>query len=397
MKEEYSTKSTDREIIFAKAFVVKAKKIAHVMSANYNQKKNAYEAASTSFNKKGSLDINRIHSYRTSDDIFKKQMVVNNGKSHGLVCALDFSISMRTILVPVAMQFLITSLFCKYAKIDFRFFTFTTDTVGAIKTNKPKETFLVNNDRYSRFVDIGNNTMSESELINNFYHIMTFQKTMGRTDAVYNSSYSQKYLNFIKYKFSTMQGTPLVPALYQSYLVAKWLQDSGIQNAKILIINDGDNNYLFRDAEPTSIEDPYSRRIYKNESKDSNGIIASINKMARDNNIDVINIFLGNRISERSFEHILNDYMSIHGKKLSFTPTLFSDFNKKKIISIDNLCYYNKVVIVDSEIFPINVNDHKSLPNTGKSIITKHASDIKSLSILGKIISDFIVKDFSLQ
>lgn len=397
MKEEYSTKATDSEKRFARDFVIKAKKIAHVMAANYNQKKNAYEAASMSFNKKGSLDINRIHSYRTSDDIFKKQMVVNNGKSHGLVCALDFSISMREILIPVAMQFLITSLFCKYTKIDFRFFTFTTDEVGSARTNKPKETFLVNNGKYSRFVDIGNNTMSESELITSFYHIMTFQKTMGRTDAMYNSSYSQPYLNFIKHKFSTMQGTPLVPALYQSYLVAKWLQNSGIQNVKILIINDGDNNYLFRDAEPTSIEDPYSRRIYKNESKDPNGIISSINKMARDNNIDVINIFLGNRISERSFKNILDEYISIHGKKLSFTPTLFADFSKTQIISIDNLCYYNKVVIVNSSIFPINVTGRTLMPNTGKSIINKHASDIKSLSILGKIISDFIVKDFSLQ
>lgn len=394
MKSEFYTASKDGDK--AKEFVIKAKKIANIMAANYNQKKNAYEASLVSFNKSGSLDIGRIHSYKTSDDIFMKKKIVNQGKSHGLVCALDFSVSMRSLLNPIAMQFLITSLFCKYAKIDFRFFTFTSISLYGNKQNSAYKFLLSGGDKYARFVDIGNNTMSESELINSYYDILSFNQL--NNIHKYPNTFSDKYKNYILKKFGSMGGTPLIPAMYQSYLVSKWMQDTGIQNVKILIINDGDNNSMFKtEASPTSIEDPYSKRIYPNEGSTSDSLLSSINKMARDNNIDTFNLFLGNQMSESKLKSILSDYAHIHGNskvtfKYSDVSTLYTKLTIDSICNIDNLCYYNKVVIADAYNFP-RFND-KSNKNSSNYNIKKNAKEIKSLTTIGKLISDFMVKDF---
>ena len=103
-------------------FIGSARKAARKMATRYNQKKQAYVASTECLHKTGNLDMSRIARYRVSDEIFDKRIVTNSGKSHGLVCALDFSWSMDTLLIPMAKQLLILSLFCKYAKIKFQFF-----------------------------------------------------------------------------------------------------------------------------------------------------------------------------------------------------------------------------------------------------------------------------------
>ena len=394
MKEEYTKNSINAAL--AKAFVVKAKKIANTMAANYNQKKNAFEMASSSYSKKGSIDVSRLHAYKTSDDIFKKNLMLNSGNSHGLVCALDFSISMVDELVPIAMQFLITSLFCKYAKIEFRFFTFTSATLG---NNIPTNPFLTSRGKYARFVDIGNSTMSEPQLITAFYEILTFAEAStgcGEISLKKHTNYSIHYLEYIKDKYNQMGATPLIPAMYQSYLVAKWLQEQGIQKVKILIINDGDNNLFFHGDTVSSIEDPYSKRVYSHTSKVEDGLITSINKMARDNDIGVFNLFMSNKPSKAFFSTTITNYTIIHGKgAIEISPAginrIFTTFNEKNIYTIDNLCYFDKVSFINSSIFP-------RLRNTTQSLdISEYTQNNKALTVVGNMISDFMVTDFKLR
>ena len=72
--QEYTTSDgiSEEKKHNALAIINNAKKIARAMAANYNQKKKAFELSKTSYHNTGSLDISRLHSYRTSDDIFRK-------------------------------------------------------------------------------------------------------------------------------------------------------------------------------------------------------------------------------------------------------------------------------------------------------------------------------------
>lgn len=400
-------------------FVSKARKIAHTMAAVYNQKKNAYEAATTTYNKKGTLDIGRIHSYRTSDDIFKRNKVINGGGSHALVCALDFSVSMRGILGSVARQFLINALFCKYAKIEFQFFTYST---CSSYNKKPKNAFLLAGNNYARYVDIGNSTMSEGQLIDSFYDIMLFYISQSATPSS-GINVPKDIKVRIHDKFNSMGSTPLIPALYQSYLLAKTYQERGIQNVSILVINDGDNNCeLKSNGKISSITDPFTKRVYPTlAGSRGDSLICVINRMARDHGINVLNIFLGNIATngvESSLKSIINEYVSIHdGKKVHVDEKDLKqardDMISNHMVQFDNLCYYNKVIIVDTAIFPVTQLErtiernaqyrYKDIKpaqdrydNMTEKLISLHGKETKNMTVLGRIISNFLVTDFKI-
>ena len=67
--------------------------------ANVNSKKEAADASKrTEVAKTGVLDPVSMINYRWSEDIFLKNEIVTDGKSHGMVMFIDWSASMRDIL-----------------------------------------------------------------------------------------------------------------------------------------------------------------------------------------------------------------------------------------------------------------------------------------------------------
>lgn len=392
-------------------FVKNAKTIARTMANNYNQKKKAYEASKTSFHKTGSLDISRIHSYKTSDDLFKKNITMKEGASHGLVCNLDFSGSMSTIIENVAMQFLILALYCKYIKIDFQFFIWT----SKFRTNHENPKYVKNYNAFkqsdgeaARFVDIGNSSMSVEDLIEMFYHLLAHNNASRRY-----AKYSKEYLEFLNGYIGRMSSTPLLAAVYQSYLLAKSMQDRGVQNVNILTINDGDNNcYFVNDDNNTNlnvIEDPYSGRIYTSPgSKDS--LICPINKMIRDNRIKSYNMFLGRRLTHNGLRNVLRSYQDTHGLSGQSGESFLNDeevrvleknLKNNNMAAVDNLCFYNRVMFVSTDMYPsigktLTTNNVSIDDNAVKYLANKKKS-IKMLSSLGIIISNLMVEDFKIE
>lgn len=381
----------------AKALVSNAKKIARTMSASYNQKKKAFESSKTSFHNTGSLDISRIHSYRTSDDIFLKNSILKDGSSHGLICALDYSMSMRSMIPKMAIQFLITSLFCKYSDIKFTFFTFTTGSGNGMPLY----------DGNAIFTEVGNDNMSEKQLIDIFYYMLSYHEQLDGTRTI---SFSPKYLSFLRKTFK-MSMTPLHAAVFQSYLLAKNMKEDGIQNVTILIINDGDNNehfytddnILIKDsAFYGSIEDPFSKRVYTiNDTvkkQSSNMLISPMNRMIRDNGIKIINMYLNefqyypvsDTISEYVKDTDKDDINIISNNRDKYN----ADMVTKMYTEVNNLCYYNSVLFINTKVFPSIGN---SLDNKASDIITNHRKKIKSLTVIGKYLSDKMVEDFKIK
>lgn len=402
-------------ITAALKFVNSAKKIARTMANNYNQKKKAYEASQTSFHQHGSLDISRIHSYRTSDDIFRKSVITKEGASHGLVCSLDFSVSMAGILDSVAMQFLITSLFCKYIKIDFQFFSWTSERRNSHNSMaKGLNKFPQAGHDYARFVNIGDNSMSESMLIETFYHILSLQKLEEG-----GNKFSSEYRNYIRKTLGDMNSTPLLAALYQSYLLAHEMKERGIQNVNILTINDGDNNCYFltesgdRYESINSIESPFSRRLYTISSNSNNNnnnrlLVSLINKMTRDDGIKTYNMFLNNNLMYNNgykIKNCINSYKAYHDGefpviKNNTWKNINEEVTKNLMVEIKNLCFYDSVLFVDVNMFPklSNKNEFDGI-NSANAVnyIASRANDIKKLTTLGTFLSDLMVSDFKIM
>jgi hypothetical protein len=70
----------------------------------FELRKNADQLKRASVAKTGDLNLNKIHNYKFSEDIFKKITVIPGGKSHGLVMFLDWSGSMSEYIGDTIKQ-----------------------------------------------------------------------------------------------------------------------------------------------------------------------------------------------------------------------------------------------------------------------------------------------------
>lgn len=413
--ELITTKSRAAVVRNSRNFVPTAKKIARQMAARYNQKKVAFGAANTSYHKKGSIDMSRIYAYKTSDDIFISKSQVNNAVSHGLVCAVDNSGSMSDIMPKVAMQFLITALYCKYIDIPFTMYTFTSDRYLDEEDNPWNEGIKGGiGDYKSRFTLIASEKMNESSIINSYYHIIaanTYRR--GRID------YSRKYVNFLHRNFS-MGTTPLINSALQSYCIAQHMKSRGTQNVTIMTISDGGNT----DSFPTfseemplhnTVECPFTKRVYSVNANHAtrnpdgyykNLLLSPINRMTREAGIKTFNLFLIDKVhSGRHFKHMTNSMVYAHDNNNVYNVLRDADLeryakelNAEGMSSIENLSYYNKVIYADQNMFPKivgkKVAEHIEDDDiTG--IIKASTKEIKTLSALGNIIADIMIQDFT--
>lgn len=104
-----------------------AANVVSYLSKEFELKKNAEQMKRASIAKTGDLDMKRIHSYKFSDDIFKKMTVIPGGKSHGLVMFLDWSGSMTGHMESTIKQLINLTMFCKKVNIPYEVYAFTSE------------------------------------------------------------------------------------------------------------------------------------------------------------------------------------------------------------------------------------------------------------------------------
>jgi len=93
----------------------------------FEQKKAATRWSRATTAKTGNLDVNKIWSYKTNDDIFLRSTKLADTKDHGMVMLIDFSGSMSGSMKYVIDQVMHTVMFCKGVNIPFEVYAFTTE------------------------------------------------------------------------------------------------------------------------------------------------------------------------------------------------------------------------------------------------------------------------------
>ena len=100
------------------------KKYVDLLVKEFELRKNASEYARQLTAKTGELDVNRLHQYKFTNDLFRKITTVQKGKSHGMVFFLDMSSSMSGIMGYTVKQLLILVMFCKRVGVPFDVYGF---------------------------------------------------------------------------------------------------------------------------------------------------------------------------------------------------------------------------------------------------------------------------------
>jgi hypothetical protein len=106
-------------------FVKQSEAFVSQLAAQFDRRKAADEIRRERPKQTGMLNLDRLHQFRTHDDIFLSKIIKQDGKNHGIMFIMDLSGSMGSTLSNCYLQVLQLVWFCEKAKIPFEVYGFT--------------------------------------------------------------------------------------------------------------------------------------------------------------------------------------------------------------------------------------------------------------------------------
>jgi len=113
-----------RNLLLTK-FRIQNNSAINYMVKEFEMKKAAISYSRSKQARTGTIDTNKIHSYKFNDDIFRRLTIEPSGKNHGIVCYLDMSGSMTQNFRGAVDQLICLAMFCRRVGIPHRFYGFT--------------------------------------------------------------------------------------------------------------------------------------------------------------------------------------------------------------------------------------------------------------------------------
>ena len=154
-------------------FLKESSNVVNYLVKEFEMKKNAKMYARASQDKTGTIDPNKLHTYKFAEDIFKKITTVPNQKNHGMVFLLDWSGSMQSHLLPTVEQLLNLVMFCRKINIPFSVYKFMnpgSSYDNAKGQNHPDHPFIVSDktllpDQTTRLCQMFTHKQSKSDFL----------------------------------------------------------------------------------------------------------------------------------------------------------------------------------------------------------------------------------------
>ncbi len=237
------------------------------MVKEFEMKKAAVAYSRSKQAKTGVIDVNKLHSYKFNDDIFKRLTIEPTGKNHGIVAVLDMSGSMTSNYRGAMDQLICLAMFCRRVGIPHRLYGFT-QAAGQLELRDPvrreaKKNLLANTKarltgKHFVFPDMSFdlleffhedmslkdfNTMVGTLLLSaQRYENEPDEKTGHWRPGVFiDECYGDRYGSGLM--FLGLSGTPLNDAILVSRdLMAKFRKQKNIQIMNFVCITDGESN-----------------------------------------------------------------------------------------------------------------------------------------------------------
>ena len=228
------------------------KKEVNYLVKEFEMRKSADAYARTSTARTGVLDTTRLHTYRHSEDLFKRINIVPDGKNHGMIFVLDWSGSMQYEILPTVKQLLNLTAFCKKVQIPFEVYAFTNEwqiAQRAIENDAEVNYYggwYGNHYREWKGIERGKIFLAEGE-----FHMVNFISSRSNP-----KDYERQCKNFFRQAYAfghrtlygiapglNLSGTPLNEAVVMlNYIIPKFKRDNDLQKVNACILTDGESN-----------------------------------------------------------------------------------------------------------------------------------------------------------
>lgn len=227
--------------------------LVNSMVKEFELRKAAKEYSRVRVSRTGILDMNKIHSYKFNDQIFKSSTTVLKGKNHGMIMFVDFSGSMQDVMCSTILQVINLVSFCKKANIPFDVYGFTTAGYHSSEHTKEVLNRKLKTDIEDRYVfDTSSSnlihlissdlsTQKYKEVFDRLCFLAWYYENSGKRLEKFISMGVNKNFDITHGTIFNLGGTPLNFALYLAPEIARKFQAKhNCEILKTIVLTDGD-------------------------------------------------------------------------------------------------------------------------------------------------------------
>ena len=367
--------------------------------------------------KKGTLDMNKIHAYKYSENLFRQITNLPEGKNHGMVMFIDWSGSMNGYMKETIEQLINLTMFCSKVQIPFEVYAFT-DHYRDHKHNSNSYSFMKDNFKYYetpagkrtanykkndlvinqhlRLMSLFNSKMKNRELTEAYRNILLVSDTFANYYGWRDHPYYGAPHNF------SLGGTPLDSTIVcAKTIVEEFKTKTKAQIVNVVFLSDGQSNrhmdYLTSENLTKSvskrslhIDDVKTRtRVYPTRKNGKQMDTTSIYLLALKEQlgINLLGFFLtsgGTRRTASDIGWIMERYP---------TDEEVTKFRKEKFL-IETETSYDELYIINTKSLQIDDVDHMDKVEVGatKAVIRRALKKNTSGKLQNRVLLNAFIK-----
>lgn len=318
------------------SYMKDVKKAVQPAVREFEMKKAAYQWQRASTAKTGSINVDKLYSYKYDEDIFSRVTQMADAKSHGLMLLVDYSGSMHNVIGNVIQQTLHLITFCKSVNIPFSVHAFTTSY-----EKKQTRSGCMDSDDMS-LIELINSDLNKKDFDEAVYNLTLRLVTAGIIDissrgAILDNSKIRHLFNPREYMGACEEfgSTPLNQALMvMNDVVKKFVNRHQVQKLNFVTITDGDANRIYTSRNKTNAMEttPAFREGSAIRVEVGGKIIDTrtgksmttdlLNNIRKTYNVNTIGFFIASRSSDFNYRVV--------GIEMDKNPDTYVEFNGAK-------------------------------------------------------------------
>jgi hypothetical protein len=346
----------------------------------FEMKKKAAELRRVTVSDTGTLDTNKLHTYKFNDDIFRKIGAVAQGKNHGIVMFIDWSGSMCDNMSGTIEQLITMATFCRKVNIPFDVYAFSTEYRKNL-IDRPNQSIDMEPNQldidYFSLMNILSSTMKNQtyrKFANDLLNVADAYKPYTSYRRNYKSSYIKEGMG--------LGGTPLNATIQvASNVVNDFRKRTRSEIVNVIFLTDGEDSSTMwtssNDNRSTRIGPSDFRSVSYIEDKDSaktyrvsdKGVTPTLLQILKDRTgCNLIGFYILPK-SKRYFQNAMSRFNMI------MTDDGYKQFRNEKFFSVNGYGY--------SEYFLIPGGEDLSTDDDSLSDILGEAKDVSARKLKG--------------
>jgi len=347
----------------------------------FEMRKAAFRYTRAQTAKTGSVDVNRLWSYKTNDDIFARVTKLADAKNHGMMMLIDYSGSMSECMTNVMDQLLHLVVFCKAVNIPFDVYGFTNSNPRLSQWKYDEEDGIRDMSIAQIESEVHHGGLSLPQVIASTlkkadYEEALFHIYLRKVLAKREYGFYERYVLAPEEEYGS---TPLNQSLIAAHrMVNNFKRNNNIDNMNFVVISDGDTNgisivknrerdYTLTESYKGAIVNIMGEHI-KLEDTRKKGTQSLLENLQKKFGCTTIGFFLAD--NAHNFKYKIEDcdedcyYDSSNMRKYQ------KEYNKKKCVTFKDALGYNEFYVLKSKRLETDAEEFVTAEDASKGQLT---------------------------